>query len=62
MCVILFFLLLLSLLFLDTESIYSQVIEEVCAEFGKSFTWEIKARQMGQTEVKAANVIIGQCG
>ncbi|XP_076435825.1 pseudouridine-5'-phosphatase-like [Babylonia areolata] len=45
-------------LLLDTESIYTQVISELCAEYGKQFTWELKAKQMGQTEVKAANILI----
>lgn len=50
----------LSYIFLDTESIYSKVIEEICSEYGKTFTWEIKAQQMGQTEHAAAIIIIGK--
>ncbi|PVD18767.1 hypothetical protein C0Q70_21319 [Pomacea canaliculata] len=45
-------------LLIDTESIYSKVIEEICSEYGKTFTWEIKAQQMGQTEHAAAIIII----
>lgn len=45
-------------LLLDTESIYTKVIEGICAEHGKTFTWEVKAKQMGQTEHKAAGIII----
>ncbi|KAK7090062.1 pseudouridine-5'-phosphatase-like [Littorina saxatilis] len=45
-------------LLIDTESIYTKVISDLCAQYGKKFTWEMKAQQMGQTELKAANVII----
>jgi hypothetical protein len=37
------------------------VISGICGEYGKKFTWEIKAKQMGQTETKAASIIIGYC-
>ena len=39
---------------------YSEVMSSICAEFGKEFTWEIKAQQMGMTQVKAANVLISE--
>ncbi|KAL8600689.1 hypothetical protein ACOMHN_006755 [Nucella lapillus] len=45
-------------LLVDTESIYSRVIGQLCAGYGKEFTWEIKAKQMGQKELTAAAIII----
>lgn len=32
----------------------------MCAEYDKEFTWEIKAKQMGQTEQNAAKILIGK--
>ena len=44
----------------DTERCYSESIDELCQKYGKTFTWEVKAKQMGQKEVVSARIAIGK--
>ncbi|BFZ06080.1 hypothetical protein BsWGS_09119 [Bradybaena similaris] len=45
-------------LLLDTERIYTECFQEICAEYGKEFTWDIKVKQMGKKEQESAQVLI----
>lgn len=45
-------------LIIDTERVYTECSEEICAEYGCTFTWEIKAQQMGKKEREAAQILI----
>ncbi|CAI9719879.1 pseudouridine-5' [Octopus vulgaris] len=47
-------------LLLDTERIYTEVTDEICSEYGKKFTWEVKVKLMGQRERDAAKIIIDE--
>ena len=44
---------------IDTETLYTEITDKICGEYGKKFTWEIKSQQMGKKDVEAAKVIIG---
>ena len=48
-----------SVIVTDTESIYSSIMNKLCARYGHEFTWEIKSKQMGRKEREAAVVLIG---
>lgn len=44
----------------DTECVYTECLDEICGEFGKTFTWDIKAKQMGMKERDSAQLCIGK--
>ncbi|KAI8622678.1 HAD-like domain-containing protein [Chytriomyces sp. MP71] len=41
---------------LDTDNAYTEVNTEICARYGKTFTWEVKSKMMGTTERDAADI------
>ena len=43
----------------DTETLYTKIMQKICGDHGKTFTWEIKAMQMGKKEPEAGRVLIG---
>jgi len=45
-------------LLLDTESIYSKVISELCTKHGHEFNWEVKSMQMGHTDRESGQILI----
>jgi len=45
-------------LLLDTESAYTVAQQQILDRFGKTFTWAMKAKMMGQKALDAANVLI----
>ncbi|KAH9492344.1 hypothetical protein Btru_024388 [Bulinus truncatus] len=45
-------------LILDTERVYTECLEEICAESGHRYTWDIKAKQMGMKEHESAKLCI----
>ena len=44
---------------LDTEHLYTEIIEGIVGQYGKTFTLDIKVKQMGRKEPEAAKVVIG---
>ncbi len=44
----------------DTENIYTRATEHVVAEFGRTFTWQLKVQQMGLPSAALARLIVGQ--
>lgn len=49
-------------LLLDTESCYTVAQERIASRFGKSFTWELKAKLMGRKAMEAAQVFVSDLG
>lgn len=46
----------------DTETFYTLVQQEICARFGKEFTWELKAKMMARKALPAAQMLVGELG
>eukprot|EP01023_Acetabularia_acetabulum_P003372 TRINITY_DN11415_c1_g1_i1.p1 TRINITY_DN11415_c1_g1~~TRINITY_DN11415_c1_g1_i1.p1 ORF type:complete len:309 (-),score=55.28 TRINITY_DN11415_c1_g1_i1:275-1201(-) len=49
-------------LLLDTETIYTQVQQEILQKYGKEFTWELKAKMMGRKALEAGQILIDDLG
>jgi len=45
-------------LLLDTESLYTVAQQQIVGGFGKTFTWELKAKMMGQKALAAAQILV----
>ncbi|HEY5959435.1 MAG TPA: HAD-IA family hydrolase [Polyangiaceae bacterium] len=45
---------------LDTEPLYTQATTSVVAEFGKSYTWDLKRRIMGGSALAGAELIVAE--
>jgi (DL)-glycerol-3-phosphatase len=46
----------------DTESFYTIVQQKILQRFGKEFTWELKAKMMGQKALPAAQTLVSELG
>jgi beta-phosphoglucomutase-like phosphatase (HAD superfamily) len=46
----------------DTESFYTIVQQKILQRFGKEFTWELKAKMMGQKALEAAETLVADLG
>lgn len=46
----------------DTESFYTIVQQKILERFGKEFTWELKAKMMGQKALPAAQTMVTELG
>ena len=44
----------------DTEVLYTRATQEVADEFGRTFTWDLKVRQMGLPSMELARLIVGE--
>lgn len=47
-------------LLLDTETLYTKIMQKICGAHGKTFTWAVKAKQMGKKEREAGGVLIDE--
>mmetsp|Transcript_20908 Transcript_20908/g.57978 ORF Transcript_20908/g.57978 Transcript_20908/m.57978 type:complete len:231 (+) Transcript_20908:96-788(+) len=47
-------------LLLDTESFYTVVQQEILSKYGKTFTWELKAKMMGKKALDAAKILVDE--
>jgi pseudouridine-5'-monophosphatase len=45
-------------LLLDTESIYTECLQKLCAPYGKNFTTETKLKMMGKSSLEAGQILI----
>jgi len=45
-------------LLLDTESIYTECLQELCAPYGKNFSTETKLEIMGKSSLEAGQILI----
>ena len=45
-------------LLLDTESIYTECLQKLCAPYGKNFTTDVKLKMMGKSSLEAGNILI----
>jgi len=45
-------------LLLDTESIYTECMQEICAPYGKNFTTDTKLEMMGKSALEAGQILI----
>lgn len=43
---------------IDTEHLYTDIIQGIVGQYGKTFTMDIKVKQMGRKEPEAAKVVI----
>ncbi|XP_069105038.1 pseudouridine-5'-phosphatase-like isoform X2 [Argopecten irradians] len=47
-------------LILDTERLYTQITDKIVEQYGKTFTWDVKSKQMGKKDVEAAKILIDE--
>ncbi|PSC74063.1 (DL)-glycerol-3-phosphatase 2 [Micractinium conductrix] len=47
-------------LLLDTETFYTVVQQRLVARFGKTFTWDLKAKIMGKKAIEAARTLVSE--
>lgn len=45
-------------LLLDTESIYTECLQALCAPYGKNFSTETKVQMMGKSTLEAGQILI----
>ena len=43
---------------LDTEHFYTEVTEEICSEYGKTFDWSIKRHMIGRPSLESARYLV----
>jgi pseudouridine-5'-monophosphatase len=45
---------------LDTEHFYTEVTEEICREYGKTFDWSIKSNMIGRPSLESARYLVDE--
>ena len=56
------FLTSLHCLLIDTERIYTEIMQRIGSKYGKKFTWEIKVKMMGMPGLPSAQVAVDEMG
>jgi pseudouridine-5'-monophosphatase len=46
----------------DTEKFYTVVQEQILADYGKKFDWNLKAKMMGKKALEAGKILVQQTG
>ena len=45
-------------MFIDTESLYTQVTQGILDRYGLTFEWSLKAKMMGRKPLDAAKILV----
>ena len=44
----------------DTETLYTDIMQEICNPHNKTFNWDVKKKQMGRKQREAGEILIGK--
>ena len=45
---------------IDTETLYTEIMQSICGKYGKQFSWDVKVKQMGKKMHEAAEILISE--
>jgi len=49
-------------LLLDTERIYTEIMQRIASKYGKTFTWDMKVKMMGMPGLPSAQLAVSEMG